>query len=163
MGYLREGASAGPGAEKAFSMEVGEVSEPILDERGYYHLIKVLDRRLVGFESQRDRIENRIQAGKAGVERQVYMAYLMEQDSREQEQKVRMERDEGVIREEEHKSLNALAKPPRDGHQCERGEGEPKEGRPTRQGRASTEIGPVATGHSLANRPNVRAMEMPTD
>ena len=78
LGYLREGAVVGPVAQKAFSMEVGSVSEPVRDSRGSYHLITVSDRRPVEFEQQRTLIKNRIEVGKIRTKRWEFMRDLME-------------------------------------------------------------------------------------
>ncbi|MBI4530444.1 MAG: peptidyl-prolyl cis-trans isomerase [Candidatus Latescibacteria bacterium] len=79
LGYLREGAAVGPVSEKAFSMEVGAVSEPIRDERGYYHLITVLEKRAVGFEQQEALIKNRVESGKIEKRRWEYMNRLVDE------------------------------------------------------------------------------------
>ncbi|HID10694.1 MAG TPA: hypothetical protein EYP17_05260, partial [Candidatus Latescibacteria bacterium] len=79
LGYWREGEVIGATAQKVFSMEVGEISEPFRDPQGYYHVIEVLDRRPVGFETQKPTIVNRLKVQKLeGVYRE-YMEGLKEE------------------------------------------------------------------------------------
>ncbi|HIE03856.1 MAG TPA: hypothetical protein EYP61_03755 [Candidatus Latescibacteria bacterium] len=63
----------GATAQKVFSMEVGEISEPFRDPQGYYHIIEVLDRRPVGLKAQEKVIVNRLRAQRFG---RVYRDYM---------------------------------------------------------------------------------------
>jgi len=79
LGYWREGEVIGPTAQKIFSMEVGEISEPFKDPQGYYHVIEVLDKHPIGFEGLRPIILNRLKAQRLhGIYRE-YMDDLKEQ------------------------------------------------------------------------------------
>ncbi|HID95841.1 MAG TPA: hypothetical protein EYP53_07280 [Candidatus Latescibacteria bacterium] len=78
LGYWEPGVVVGPFAQKVFSMKVGEISEPFQDQKGYYHIIKVLDKRPVGFERQKPRIENLLRRQKLTARKLAYLAGLRE-------------------------------------------------------------------------------------
>lgn len=58
LGYWREGTVVGPTAEAVFALKVGELSRPVKDGTGHYHLIQVTDQRLVPYEAQKEKIRN---------------------------------------------------------------------------------------------------------
>jgi hypothetical protein len=58
LGYWEQGVVKGASAQKVFSMNVGEFSEPFRDPRGYYHIFKKFEERPVGFEKQQPKIRN---------------------------------------------------------------------------------------------------------
>ncbi|WLQ15296.1 SurA N-terminal domain-containing protein [Hahella aquimaris] len=67
LGYAQEGAFVKPFEEKLFSMNVGEISEPVKTEYGY-HIIKLNDVKAVempSLEESRDRIVKELQEQKA--------------------------------------------------------------------------------------------------
>ena len=58
LGYWREGAMVGPTAKAAFALKVGELSQPVQDGTGQYHLIQVMNQRSVPYEAQKGKIQN---------------------------------------------------------------------------------------------------------
>ena len=79
LGYWREGEVIGPTAQKVFSLEVGELSEPFRDPQGYYHVIEVLDKHPIGFEGLRLVAENRLKEQKLDGVYRGYMDDVKEQ------------------------------------------------------------------------------------
>ncbi len=73
LGWWREGEVIGPFAEKVFSMKTGEISEPFKSRSGYYHVIKVMDRRPIGFEKQKPLVANRLRRYKEAEKYQRYI------------------------------------------------------------------------------------------
>jgi len=78
LGWWQEGVMPGLGARKIFSMEVGQISEPVRLKAGW-HIFKVLDRRPIGFKRQRPIIEGRLRHEKLREKERQYMEGLKEE------------------------------------------------------------------------------------
>lgn len=77
IGVWRQGEVMGAVAEQAWSLEIGAVSAPVQETNGRFHLVTVLERRPVGFEEQRELLENRVIAAKIRQKRAAFVDSLL--------------------------------------------------------------------------------------
>lgn len=82
LGFWPDGRTGGPAVDIAASLETGEISEPVADDKGRRHLVAVLSRRPLDYldtATQQSQMENRVRATKTRQARERYMDYLSEQ------------------------------------------------------------------------------------
>jgi len=72
MGYFFRWIQMHPAVEKAFSLEVGEVSEPVKSPEGY-HIVKVTEKRRVKFERIKEDLRRRLNSIKG---KQIWQNFL---------------------------------------------------------------------------------------
>jgi hypothetical protein len=76
MGYWDETLMVGDVAARLFALEIGELSEPFPDSRGYFHIVRAEEARPLGYETSRRRIENRLRDSRLLERRSSYVAEL---------------------------------------------------------------------------------------
>jgi hypothetical protein len=77
IGVWRQGDVTGPMAEFFWSLVVGEVSPPVQEADGRFHLVTVLERGPVGYDGQREVVDNRARADRVSQRRAVFVDSLI--------------------------------------------------------------------------------------
>ncbi len=76
MGYWDETLMVGDVAARLFALEIGELSEPFGDTRGYFHIVRAEEARPLAYETVRRRIENRLRDSRLLERRSSYVSEL---------------------------------------------------------------------------------------